>query len=418
MARAKMACLLAATLGLSACTGALSNNSPASGRSDVEDADVAAPLDASSAPDASADATEFDSGGGDVGISEVGHGSADAAEATADTAVDAPLEDPTHSSTIPLADPDTVRAQDGHYITYGTTLGAGKGPRCGGTGKLFVPYLVHGSGNSVGMSDCAAGDALPSGPGAWAEPGGAIWAPGVVRYGGRYIMFYTASRKGSGQKCIGRATSSTARGPFVNRGEWACPPRGRWAIDPNPFVAGGELYVSYRDDAITSFPETGISTVRTDDAGRAIWSTRRDILKSTDISWDTIRISGRSHVIENPTMFEREGVWFVAYSGNNWDSARYAIGIARCGNTPLPAQRCTPIRRGVDRPYFGFTGSAGLNPYRGLPGNHRGPGGMDVFEAADGTARAIWHWWRPSDRSRHVVVGRLLHDAGGFYVGE
>lgn len=327
-------------------------------------------------------------------------------------------EDPTDSSTVNLADPDTVRAGDGRYITYGTTLGRGRGPRCGApAGKLYVPYLVHGSGSSVGMSDCVAGDAMPGGPGGWAEPGGSIWAPGVARFGGRYIMFYTASRRGSGQKCIGRATSSSARGPFVSRGEWACPPAGRWAIDANPIVAGDRLYVTYRDDAINSFPQTGISVVRTDSAGRAVWSTRRDLLKSTDIRWDTIRMSGTTNVIENPSLFRHSGVWYLAFSGNNWDSARYATGIAECGSSILPARRCTPIRRGVDRPYFGFTGSGGLNPYRGLPGNHRGPGGMDVFRAADGTLRVVWHWWRASDRTRHVVVGRLLHDAGGFHVG-
>src|SRR5690606_35289853 len=129
------------------------------------------------------------------------------------------------------------------------------------------------------------------------------------------------------------------------------------------------------------------SIVRTDDQGRAVWNTRRDLLLSTDIEWDTTRISGTTHVIENPSMFRHDGEWYVAYSGNNWASARYATGIASCGDSVLPAKRCTPLRRGLERPYFGFSGDAGLNPYRGLPQNHRGPGGMDVFDAADGTLR-------------------------------
>ncbi len=236
------------------------------------------------------------------------------------------------SSTFPLADPDTLLAKDGSYVTYGTTVGAGTGARCGATGRLYVPVLVHGSGSSVGMADCASHDALPSGPGAWAEPGGAVWAPGVARFGNRFFMFYTASRKGSGQKCIGRAISDSARGPFQNQGEWACPDAGRWALDANPFVAGGNLYVTYRDDAIASGAETGISTVRTDSEGRAIWDTRRDMLKSTDITWDTAKISGGTHVVENPAMWKAaDGDWYLMYSGNNWDSARYSTGIARCG---------------------------------------------------------------------------------------
>ncbi|MFW6720977.1 family 43 glycosylhydrolase [Streptomyces sp. MAR4 CNY-716] len=333
----------------------------------------------------------------------------------------APAADGTFSpaanpSSFQLADPDTVRAKDGRYVTYGTTVPAGRGKRCeGATGRLYVPVLVHGSGNTVGMTDCASGDALPGGPGAWAEPGGAIWAPGVARYGDRYFMFYTASRKGSGQKCIGRAVAASARGPFRNAGEWACPPGGRWAIDANPFVSGSTMYVTYRDDAIAAGAETGISTVRTDGEGRAVWSTRRDVLKSTDITWDTRGTSGGTHVVENPSMWRRaNGTWYLMYSGNNWDSARYATGIAECGTTPLPSSRCKPLRNGVERPYFGYTGSGGLGPYRGLPGNHRGPGGMDVFAVPDGTLRVVWHWW--DGGPRYPMNGALRLNADGYYV--
>lgn len=404
---------------LSACGGTtgetLRNDSGSPGDATVDDAGLDgsgadATMEVDAGEDASMDAPETDAGAGDPDAG------ADAGGMDAGT-VPGPLEDPTVSSDFPLADPDTVLALDGTYVSYGTTVGAGRGRRCGGTGKLYVPYLVHGSGDSVRISDCAAGDAMPSGPGAWAEPGGGIWAPGVARFGDRYFMYYTASRRGSGQKCIGLATSGGARGPFVDRGEWACPPAGRWAIDANPVVQGGTLYVAYRDDAITSFPETGVSAVRADANGRAVWSTRRDLLRSTDVGWETVRISGTSHVIENPSLFRHEGVWYLTYSGNNWDSARYATGIARCGASPLPATRCTPMREGVRRPYLGFTGSAGLDPYRGLPGNHQGPGGMDIFQAADGSLRAIWHWWQPSDRSRHSAVGRFLENSGGFHVG-
>lgn len=319
------------------------------------------------------------------------------------------------SSSFALADPDTVRGTDGRYVTYGSSVPAGRGKRCNGAkGRLYVPVLVHGSGNSVGMADCASGDALPGGPGAWAEPGGGIWAPGVARFGKRYHMFYTATRKGSGQKCIGRAIAASARGPFRNAGQWACPAR-RWVIDANPFVSGKALYVAYRDDSITAGPETGLSAVRTDGQGRAIWSTRRDLLKSTDLSWDTRESAGTSHVIENPSMWRMaDRHWYLMYSGNNWDSPRYATGIADCGTTPLPASRCTPVRQGAARPYFGFTGAAGINPYRGLPGDHRGPGGMDVFRAENGGLRVVWHWWNVT--SRFPMTGVLQRRADGFVV--
>jgi transposase InsO family protein len=216
----------------------------------------------------------------------------------------------TPSSTFPLADPNTVLAKDGTYVTYGTNVGSGAGPRCGApTGvKLYVPFLNHGSGDTVGMSNCAAVDALPSGPGPWADELDEnklkeVWAPGVVEFNGTYFMYYTATKKGTSQKCIGLATSGGAKSPFTDRGEWACPGGGRWAIDADPFVADGKLYVVYRDDAINEFPETGISVVQVGSNGFALWDTRRDLMKSTDLAWETTNMSGTTHVIENPSIF-------------------------------------------------------------------------------------------------------------------
>lgn len=313
------------------------------------------------------------------------------------------------SSVTPLADPDTVVAKSGRYVTYGTSLGRQSG-RCNTSAKV-VPYLVHGSGENPGMGDCVNGDAMPGGPGGWAE--GAVWAPGVARFGDRYFMYYTATRKGSGQKCIGRAVSDSAVGPFTDGKEWACPPAGRWAIDANPFVAGGQLYVAYRDDAVARGAETGLSVVRVGPNGFADWSTRRTLLTSTDIRWDTAGTSGGTHVVENPSMFRSNGQWYVAYSGNNWDSRRYATGIARCGADPLPSKRCTPIGQGVERPYFGYQGAGDINPVKGLPANHTGPGGMDVFQTPSGDNRVVWHWW---NGKRYVKTGQLTAAAGGFTV--
>ena len=93
----------------------------------------------------------------------------------------------------------------------------------------------------------------------------------------------------------------------------------------------------------------------------------------------------------------------------------YATGIADCGTSPLPDSQCTPISDGGARPYFGSTGETGLNPVKGPPENRRGPGGMDVLTAADGSYRVVWHWW---DGTRHSpMTGVLTQGAEGFPVG-
>jgi arabinan endo-1,5-alpha-L-arabinosidase len=323
------------------------------------------------------------------------------------------------ASKFKLADPDTVLTDQGDYITYGTSS-AGK--KCGGTQHAFkVPMLRHGSGDDVGIADCAVGDALPKkNIGGWADKSGGVWAPGVVKHKGKYLMYYTMSKKGSKQKCIGLARSADASGPFKDGGSrpWACPSSGRWTIDANPYVANGKLYVAYRDDQVTRGIETGVSVVGAGDSGWADkdFSSRRTAITSKDIAWDSARNKGNNHIVENPSMFKVGESWYLAYSANAWDSARYATGIAKCGTKPIPRSKCDPLRNGVKRPYFGFKGKAGLGPWRGLPGNHTGPGGMDVFQAKSGSHRAVFHWYQRSDKKRYPITGTFVWLDGGFAV--
>lgn len=318
-----------------------------------------------------------------------------------------------------VADPDTIApvtgdgAGDG-YVTYGTTV-VGFGP-CGEESvwaRWFVPFVVSGSGDAIGLDlACITGDAMPAGPGAWAEPEGAVWAPSVVHHGGRYVMYYTASKRGSGQKCIGKAGSASPLGPFADEGEVVCPGNGRWAFDPDAFVHAGELYMVYRDDAITTGADSGISVVRMDGSGAADLSTRRDVLRSTDITWEE---AGSSfHTIENPTMMDVGGAFHVFFSGNDWDSARYSTGIAVC-SSPLPTAPCSSYAS-TSRPYFGHTGPEGIDPIQGLPGNERGPGGMSLFRSRSGEARVVWHFLVGTTIVRRGMAGTLAYDGNVWTV--
>ncbi|GAA5149218.1 hypothetical protein GCM10023340_24190 [Nocardioides marinquilinus] len=318
-------------------------------------------------------------------------------------------------SSFAMGDPDTVLAEDGRYVTYGTTVPPKRGDRCSpaARGKLYVPMLVHGGGAEVGLTDCASGDALPGGPGAWAVLDSGIWAPGVARYKGRWLMYYTASKRGTGRKCLGLAVSGSAYGPFRDAGSFVCP-ADRWAIDANPVVRDGTLWVAYRDDGVTSGPETAISVVRADRRGRAVPGSRRTLLRSTDIAWDTRGTDSGSHVVENPSLFAHKGRWHLAFAGNQWASPRYATGLAECGPASARPGPCRLLRDGANRPYFGFVGPGGIGPYRRLPGNRRGPGGLDVYTAAGGGLRVTWHWY--DGRLRHPTTGTLTHGRGGFRV--
>lgn len=298
------------------------------------------------------------------------------------------------------ADPDMVQSGD-HFDTSST----------GRTGGPNVPVRITPTAGIGGTKP--AKDAMPDGPGSWAMSCKAIWAPSVVYYNGKWRIYYTATKAGTascadpnsnGQKCIGTATSKGGlAGPYtVNRRGWACPAKGRWAIDPDAFVSGGRLYVVYRDDAVTSGAETGISVVRTDSNGNAVWSTRQTLLTSTQISWDTRGSSAGTRIVENPSLIKAGETWRLFFSGNKFASKRYAVGLASCGSK-LMDNRCTPTH--VNRPWFGYTGAGGIDPIHGLPGNHPGPGGLSVFRNSNGTAKVVWHWW--ADPGRPALSGTM-----------
>ncbi len=345
------------------------------------------------------------------------------------TLVDAPQAhaEVTGPPKFPWADPDTL-VFGGQYpstVTYGTTQSGYSNCGVWPTWQvIYVPYIWIFSPDELPnfTGSCAGGDAMPGGPGGWAEPGSDVWAPSVVHWGGVFIMYYTATKAGTGQKCIGRATSTTVTGPFTGHIEVACPGGGRWAIDPDVFVHDGQLYMTYRDDAIVEWPETGLSVVQMNADGSANWSTRRDLLYSIDVwNWDYAPSTG-VNVIENPSMMRfGDGHFYLFFSGGQWNSRGYATGVADCGTSPLPASRCN-IQQGQDRPYFGYQGPGATPPYRGLPQNQFGPGGMSVFRTHAGNPAVVWHYWMeqppypgwPADQ-REILAGFLIH-YDGFWV--
>jgi len=100
------------------------------------------------------------------------------------------------------ADPEILRVGDVYY-TYTTNNREWWG------GFTNVPILRSSNLESWGQE----GDALPD-LGDWATPG-QTWAPTVGRFGGTYVMFYSARHRTHDRQCIGRATSTSPTGPFV-----------------------------------------------------------------------------------------------------------------------------------------------------------------------------------------------------------
>lgn len=316
---------------------------------------------------------------------------------------------------VNFADPDMIRA-NGDFFGYATTAKNPAGCRYTGRRhdkKYLVPVIrTNGDTGVPSLGACPTGDALKKPSDQLVDKTSGIWAPSVVQKNDKkFFMYYSATKAGTKQKCIFRATASRPMGPFANSREFACPPQGRWAIDPDAYKANdGTLYLAYRDDAPVKFPQTALSAVELDQNGFANWDSRVTLATSKGISWDTRSKAGGTSVIENPSIVQYQGRFLVTYSGNDWKSANYSTGLLDCGANLLGGSKCVQLSR-PDRPYFGHRGT-GMNPRRVLPGNPKGPGGLSMFKNNAGKVFVIYHYLDnlPRSTSRKSAIGELHYE--------
>ena len=87
--------------------------------------------------------------------------------------------------------------------------------------------------------------------------------------------------------------------------------------------------------------------------------------------------SGKPGSSKRPTSFFPPVGTFSFYSGNNWNSANYAVGVATC--------------RGPEGPCSNMTAQPILSSGPGMAG----PGGESVFFATSGTPWMAFHAWVP-----------------------
>jgi hypothetical protein len=292
-----------------------------------------------------------------------------------------------HHRNVQVPDPSVLYAE-GSYWSFGTAL-AGVHGRIGRSADLYE-WTEHGT-------------LLRSDP-TWAQPfpHGNVWAPTVVRIAGRYVMYFSSPHwqtpTGRPGWCLGYATSSTPGGPYtpstspmvcqvVGNGSTAgltsaAPGAGRGLIDPQVFLApDGAAYLHFKllDDprqlwgARLNSNGTGFSG-----QGHAMVS-----LGAGERTWEYA--SGPGHtVLENPAMAFNGAAsstgypYYLFYSGNDWQTASYATGVAACRGPLGPCVRATANE-----------------PWMASRGAERGPGGLSFFRTAANTMWVAYHAWMP-----------------------
>jgi len=200
--------------------------------------------------------------------------------------------------------------------------------------------------------------------------GRGIWAPSVARLGASYIMYYAARDRASNQWCLSYATAPVPNALFVDTttGPLVCDADRGGSIDPDVFVdRDGAPYLMWKTDAAPGSATSVVVGAPLTPDGRALAGPTRTLL-ATNRGWD-------GAIIENPAMTLGSDGYTLLYSGNSFDTDRYAIGIARCSG---PLGPCT---RGSDAPALASSGST------------LGPGGATVVVGPDGVRSLVFAAW-------------------------
>ncbi len=243
-------------------------------------------------------------------------------------------------------------------------------------GQTYYAYATNSVAGNIQILQSAdlvhwnaVGNALPSLP-QWAAPDD-TWAPSVTQIGGKFLLYYAADLAGSGTECISVATASQPQGPFTDgsSGPLECQQNLGGSIDPSIFVdSNGTPYLLWKSGG------SGNSKIWSEQlaaAGTAFaaGATPTGLLIPAQ-SWE-------SGTVEAPNLVEANGHYFLFFSGNDWNSADYAIGVAVCTG-PLG-----PCLDGAPQPLLANGPGA------------EGPGGESVFQDTSGSWWMAFHAWAP-----------------------
>lgn len=207
------------------------------------------------------------------------------------------------------------------------------------------------------------GNALPSLP-AWAHPD-ATWAPGVAMVGGNVLLYYAAevAGPGGGEECISVASATQPVGPFIDSSTapLECQASLGGSIDPLPFVdSNGDLYLLWKSGSSGGSDKIWAEELNPNGLGFTA-NTSPVALLGPNQPW-------QGGTVEAPDLVTTGGHYFLFFSGNDWSSANYAVGVATCTG---PLGPCSD--------------AASPEPILSSDAGADGPGGESVFMDATGS---------------------------------
>lgn len=165
----------------------------------------------------------------------------------------------------------------------------------------------------------------PDGRPRWAI--GGYWAPDLQKVGARYLLYFSAQRRGDQRRCIGVAISDRPDGGFHDVGYPVVSNDPYGAIDPTLLHAQGKVYLLYKRDG-NAFGQPSVIFGRPLDASGLHAGRRKVLLSSQASGWE-------AGVIEGPTAFSIGKTTYLVYSGGYYAGSGYAEGEAIRHGSPL-----------------------------------------------------------------------------------
>jgi hypothetical protein len=220
------------------------------------------------------------------------------------------------------------------------------------------------------------GNALPKLP-RWATPD-YTWAPSVRQFGGTFVLYYSAivAGPGGGEQCISAATATQPQGPFLDdsTSPLVCQSALDGSIDPSPFVdSDGTPYLEWKSNGGAGQAAT-IWSEQLNAAGTGFAAAAPTKLLQPDQPWE-------AGVVEAPDLVLAGDHYLLFFSGDNWNSDNYAVGVAGCLG---PLGPCTDLSS---------------QPILASGPDVAGPGGESVFTDSTGA------WWMAFDAWIPGAVG-------------
>lgn len=224
-------------------------------------------------------------------------------------------------------DPTVLRDRDGTYYAYTTQ-------------SIYLDLLnipVLASRDLVHWRQVA--DAFPTVP-AWVLGGAAgdMWAPHILFWQGRYLLYYAGRRIDGGDMAIGLGISSSPRGPFRDLGHpvlTKSPGQPDYtAIDPFVLADRGRLYLYWGSD------DQPIRVVTLSRDGQRVVGRPRDLISPVP------RHGDYGGLVEGAWVLPHAGWYYLMYSVGDCcsDNANYAVSVSR-SRSPLG-----PFQPGPDNP--------------------------------------------------------------------